>query len=278
MAPPMGRGAVSIGVTAMQPESTPAGPTPLAAVQTSGQRGARSPMQALRRTAREPGEDMRAMTICLAAAGLLGAGQALAQQAPATARFNVGSVAMDAKLPAGFCEPSGAAIAAARLTAASDPGNATDLTLYPCTDTSGAPPEYFLVKTPRNLLDTAMTREELLKALTAELEDPSFSAEKLSSEANSSASDSVSKASGVQVQVKTDIRPLGRDGECAYMGGVVALTAGSQSGSVNVGGCITAVGNRVVMVFYYRAGSNIAEAAKLLPAAKALAMAITPRP
>ncbi|RYD96724.1 MAG: hypothetical protein EOP61_17590 [Sphingomonadales bacterium] len=205
--------------------------------------------------------------------GLLFAGDAAAQQ---VAPFKIGAVAIEAPIPAGFCLPSGDAIAKAQLGAASDTGNTTHATLYACAQMQGSDRinDYFLIKTPKDLLDVKLTRGEVLDALTKELEDPNFSEEKLSRDAGAEASKGISEASGTQTTVTTDIRPLGRDKDCAYMGGIVAATTAEGSFALNVGGCVTAVGDRLVMVFRYAKGTTRAAATALLPDARKLAMAL----
>lgn len=203
---------------------------------------------------------------------ILFAGNAAAQT---KASFTVGSVAIDASLPSGFCLPTGSAVAKADLGVRSDPENRTHLTVYSCAQMAkDTITDYFLVKTPNNLLNTPLTREAVLASLTAEMSDPNFSAEKLSTEAGDKATKSISEASGSQTNVTTDIRPLGRDKDCAYMGGVVAANTNGVVFSLNVGGCITAVGDRVMMVFRYAKGTSVTDAAKLLPEARKFAMAM----
>ena len=216
---------------------------------------------------------MKSVYVAAGVAALLSAGNAAAQTG--TASFNIGSVAVDLTIPAGFCAPTGSAVHKAAVGVASDKENTTHLTLYACAQMENATiSDYFLIKTPSTLLNTPATREEVLTALTAEMSDPSFSAENLSSDAGDKATKSISEASGTATKITTDIRPLGRDKDCAYMGGIVNASTEAGVFSLNVGGCITAVGNRLVMVFRYTKGTTTAAAAKLLPDARKLAMAL----
>lgn len=217
---------------------------------------------------------MQSVRIAATAIAILFAGQAAAQTGQ-KASFNIGTVTVEAPLPPGFCLPTGSAVAKADLGVKSDPENQTHATFYACAQMQNPTiTDYFLIKTPKNLLDYPMTREAVLASLTAEMTDPNFSAEKLSSEAGSKATKSISEASGRPTSVSTDIRPLGRDKDCAYMGGLVAADTNGTIFSLNVGGCITAVGDRVLMVFRYSKGTVPAAAAALLPEARKLAMAM----
>ncbi|RYE63832.1 MAG: hypothetical protein EOO83_02900 [Oxalobacteraceae bacterium] len=214
---------------------------------------------------------MLSVRVAATAIAILFAGQAAAQ----TGGFDIDGIYIEAPLPSGFCLPSGAAVAKADLGVRSDPDNKTHMTVYSCAQMQNDTiTDYFLVKSPKNLLSYKMTREEVLASLTKEMSDPDFSAQKLSSEAGDKATKSISEASGTAINVTTDIRPLGRDKDCAYMGGVVASNTGGVLFSLNVAGCITAVGDRIVMVFRYSKGTKAAEAAKLLPEARKFAMAM----
>lgn len=220
---------------------------------------------------------MRSIRVALAVAALCLAGTATAQAQ--NFNFTVGSVKLEAPLPAGFCLPSGAAVIKADIGVRSDTDNVTHATLYACGKMeSNTIEDYFLIKTPKTMLDQPYDREAVLSALTAELQNPNFSAEKLNSNAGSSASKSISEASGTQTAVTTDIVPLGRDKDCAYMGGLVAAETNGTVFRLNVGGCITAVGDRLLMVFRYSKGDAVAGAAKLLPEARKLAMSLRVKP
>jgi len=219
---------------------------------------------------------MKFVYLAATATALLFAGEAAAQT---KASFNIGSVAIEVPLPAGFCLPSGSAVAKADLGVRSDPDNATHVTVYACAQMeSPTITDYFLVKTPKKYLETPIGREAVLAALTAELEDPNFSTEKLSSEAGTKATRSISEASGTPTRITTDIRPLGRDTDCAYMGGIVAADINGSQFVLNVAGCITSVGDRLVMAFRYTRGTKVADAAKLLPEARKFAMSMRVKP
>lgn len=213
------------------------------------------------------------MTVAIAATMLV-AGQAGAQTAQKVG-FSVGSVAMEVAPPTGFCVPTGMAQAAAKMAEAADKGNATLASFYPCDRMSQARnSDYFLIKSIKTLVDVTVEREELLKALTAEMSNPNFSVENLSTKAGQESSKALSDLSGTDVKVTTDIRPLGRDTDCAYMGGVVVAASAGTTVSLNVAGCLTAVGGRMVMVYRYTEGTTMAGAQPLLPQVRKLAMAI----
>lgn len=220
---------------------------------------------------------MKPIHMVLAAALSCWSGAAAAQTST-TVDFSIGTVRLQARLPAGFCIPTGAATAAAQRVAAGDPEQETVLTLYPCSDMRGqGVSEYYLVKVPKTALHTPITRTDLIAQVTAELADPNFSAERLSEDASRDASKSVSEAQGQTTQIKTDLRPLGRDKDCAYIGGRVDLSTATQQLSSLVGGCISAVGNRMIFIFRYGPGNFVPDSAKLLPKTRELLLSITPR-
>ncbi|PXA95089.1 hypothetical protein DMC47_19980 [Nostoc sp. 3335mG] len=217
---------------------------------------------------------MRFGMMAAVAAATLVAGQAGAQTAQ-KASFAVGGVAMEVTPPAGFCVPTGMAQAAAKMAEAADPNNATLASFYPCDKMSQARnTDYFLLKTIKTMTDVTFEREELLAALTAELTNPNFSADNLSKKAGEDSSKSVSDAVGTDVKVTTKILPLGRDADCAYMGGVVAAAFGADTVTLSVGACLTVVGGRMVMVYRYAPGTTMEQAKPLLPQVRNLAMAI----
>ena len=62
------------------------------------------------------------------------------------------------------------------------------------------------------------------------------------------------------------------------MGGLVAANTEGTIFKLNVGGCITAVEGRLLMVFRYTSGTTLAAAANLLPETRRLAMSLRARP
>lgn len=220
---------------------------------------------------------MKPIRMMLAAALSCWSGAAAAQTST-TVDFSIGTVRLQARLPAGFCIPTGAAATAAQRVAAGDPEQETVLTLYPCSDMRGqGVAEYYLVKVPKTALNSPTTRAEMIAQVTAELTDPNFSAERLSENASRDASKSVTEAQGQSTEIRTDLRPLGRDKDCAYMGGRVDLSTSTQRLSALVGGCISAVGGRMIFIFRYGPGNFVPDSAKLLPKTRELLLGMSVR-
>lgn len=206
----------------------------------------------------------------------MGAAQSAAAQARQVASFRLGGVAFEVPLPAGYCPPQGRAIDVAQMVAAADVDNITDLSLFPCGD-DGSAANYFLVKTPKSMLATSVTRPELLAAAGAEFDKPEFN-EML---ASGTINDKTSKAyTDMTQQVTTltgQVKPLGRDETCAYLGGVLNFKTDKIAYSRAISGCITAVADRAIFVFRYSEGEP-ANVLKMLPVAKAFALSIKGAP
>ncbi len=217
---------------------------------------------------------MRFGMLAAIAATMLVACQAEAQTAGKVS-FSVGGVALEVAPPAGFCVPTGLAQAAAKMAEEADKDNATLATFYPC-DKRSQPgnSDYYLIKSIKSLAEVTVEREELLKALTAEMNNPNFSAEALSTQVGEKTSKALSDLSGTDIKVTTEVRLLGRDADCVYMAGV--MVAATEAGMIpmNIGGCLTAVGGRMVMVYRYAAGTTMDGAKLLLPQTRKLAMAM----
>lgn len=218
---------------------------------------------------------------------LLGLGMTCLGAAPlaaaAQASFSVGGVEFGLPLPSGYCLPRGQQVDIARLVAAGDTANVTHLTLFPCDaalDASGlgAQKDYILIKTPKQALSAQVTRDELLKGLGDAFESPAFTQALASGELLKEAGKGVSNAVGRTVDLSGNVAPRGKDDLCAYLGGVMAVASSVKSYTLAVGTCITAIGGRVLSVYWYGSNERPAGVARLLVRAKGLAQTITSRP
>src|SRR3954468_23012087 len=151
------------------------------------------------------------------AAAAFGAGAAGAQGKPDKATFRIAGAGFEMPLPAGYCLPTGKAVDGAQITAAGDRDNVTDLTLVSCT---GEPfSSYILIKTPTTVLTLDINREQALKGLGEAFDAPDFKQKLASGELLRDSGKGVSDALGQRVDLVGEVKPLGKDEACAYVGG-----------------------------------------------------------
>lgn len=211
------------------------------------------------------------------AAGLCALALPAAAQTAATTEFTVGDVAIELPLPAGFCPANGVGVQVAKIVAAADKDNATDLTLFPCNDQSGTAPDYYLVKTPASMLAAKSPRADILASLKAEFDKPGFAEALEAADINGKTSEAYSKLMQQKAEVSGKVEPMGIDETCAYMGGVMHFQSAATRYSRAISACITSVGDRVVMIYRYSQGEPGNVLARM-KSAKALALAMKPKP
>lgn len=208
-------------------------------------------------------------------AATLAASTAGAAVTPAPSTFRIGGVDFALPLPTGYCVPQGKQIDIAQLIAAADPNSVTHLTLMKCgvEITTGAN-DYTLIKTPKTALVAAVDRPTLLASLGAEFDKPETLKYLQSDAFDKKVSEDAGKVIPGKPQFTGDIKPLGRDDVCAYLGGTTKVVGNGASYSQAVGTCITSIGKRVVVVNRYGIRADEAGVAILLRQAKALALTI----
>lgn len=220
--------------------------------------------------------------LCLAATCLVATPLSAAPKAPAEASFRLGGMTFRLPLPSGYCLPQGLDVDVAQQVAAGDIENLTHLTLFPCTSGKGGPgigdQNYIVIKTPRQVLLTQVSREELLKGLGEEFEKPAFAEALTSGNSLKDIAKGASEALGTPVDLSGEVAPRGKDEICAYLGGTLKVETKAISYTVAVGGCITSIEGRVMTVYWYGPDQGPAGIARLLVKTKALAATITGRP
>jgi hypothetical protein len=156
--------------------------------------------------------------------------------------------------------------------ASGDNVNVTDLTLFRCDSQSAASKNgYILVKTPKTLVLVDMPRKELLDGIGKAMNNPDLVARIFSKKMYDDSEKTVGQALGRDVDLAGDIRPIGTDDMCAYIGGTVKVNVASKSYETAVGGCITSVGNRGLTFLFYGPDGTSEGIAALLRKAKQFA-------
>lgn len=202
-------------------------------------------------------------------AGLLAA---IASPAAAQNRFRVGTVEFTTALPTGYCTAAeGKNAAVAQVLAAADNRNVTHLTAMSC-DADKAWKDYFILKTPTELLAVSTNTAEFQQAVGPVLKAAPSTA------GLEEASKSVSQTMGSPVQIKGEVRGYGQDAHCVYLGAVLDMTAPERgvAYTLAMSGCMTVVSGKVVTIYRYAPGTTDADIRKLMPSVLAFAKAIKP--
>jgi hypothetical protein len=196
---------------------------------------------------------------------------ALAVAAPAwaqeTMKFSVGSVSYTAPIPEGYCLPKCAEEKRrVESVAAYDDENLSVISLISCGPNANNL-DSFVIKVPRNLVNAPMKLPDLLG--NAEFAQTDV----LAPTDDDQMAQVVNRQTGLDATVETEIRILGHDDVCGYLGGTVAVSAGDKV-YVTVAGCITVVGDRMLMVIFSGPGNNPADVGRLRRKARAFAVSI----
>lgn len=220
---------------------------------------------------------MRITALCAAmAAALIALPAAADDAAPAT--FRVGGVVFSVPRPPGYCLPQGKQIDVAQLVAAADTNSTTDLGLFPCNgEVIAGAGDYTLIKTPNTMLIATVTRQQLFDTLGAAFDNPKF-AELMNKTVEKNVADDLNKVIPLAAKVGNALKPLGRDETCAYIGGTITFDATNMHYVQALGGCITVVGGRALMISRYGKKTGASDILQLLRESKALALSITATP
>jgi hypothetical protein len=211
----------------------------------------------------------------LAALLLIGSSAAAAEGA---ARFSIGGVALEAAVPAGYCLPREEQAAAVRTLAAGDSRNVTHLALLACTPAQGQVSSYILLKTPNEAVSATLELDQFLADAGAAFDNPAFKAMLESGELQEESEASMGKAMGAKIDLAGDLRPLGKDERCAYIGGVMQVKSPAADYRIAIGMCMTVVGGRLLTINWYGPDRGSAGVAELLVKAKRLAGGIAKSP
>lgn len=200
---------------------------------------------------------------------------AWAQQAK-TAEFSVGGADFELPIPEGFCLPAGPTATAAEVLAKADPQTVTNASLFAC-DYATTGRDYYLVKTPVALVSTPMTRAQMLPELARQFGSPELLARIAPDKVNAETQGSLSNAMGRDVKVDAKVSPRGTDDVCGYVAGVMNYEIEGRPFKVEISGCLSAVGDRVIFVFYYHDGDDAAAALSNTAKARAMLLSIRAR-
>ena len=195
------------------------------------------------------------------------------------ASFDSAGVHFEVPVPSGFCPPQGELAEFAQRAATADVQNVSHLTFYDC-DQQGSERivDYILIKTPRPALGARVTREQLMADLGAEFAAAPSGGSMLSDESLEAIEGRIASAMGTRLNLAGAVRPLGRDSECAYLGGTFTVTGPTGTFTVAAAACITTVADRVITINWYGADRGSEGMVEMLARARHLASRIRGTP
>jgi hypothetical protein len=163
--------------------------------------------------------------------------------------FTVNTTPLRLSLPAGYCTPTGQLESVAAMMAAADNLNVTLATLATCGAPQAAFNDYFLVKAVKDSLPMELSRPVLMAGL-----GPAFKA--VDGKAVLDHTRSAMKESFGDALTVTDgaIGPVGQDGVCGYLAGVMGVKSGETEAKVTLTSCVTSVKRKVIAIHHYRVG------------------------
>jgi hypothetical protein len=197
-----------------------------------------------------------------------------AAAAAETAQFSIGGVAITSPVPAGYCLPQGPQVQAVNTVAAGDARNVTHLALLACAPPGGQVASYILLKTPNEAVNATLDLNRFLADAGAAFESPAFKEMLDSGKLHDESEQSMGKAMGARIDLSGDVRPLGKDERCAYLGGTMHVKSGTSDYKVSIGMCMTVVAGRLLTINWYGPDKGSAGVRELLVKARGLAAGI----
>lgn len=190
-------------------------------------------------------------------------------------QFTIADKALAMPAPAGYCLPEGFAAEIAEKTAMIDDDNKTLATFVDCRGNGGpaAMANYVLIKSPNSAAKFAMEKDEALDLLESVGKSPN--APKFDEAMASKIADDAEETFGKRVELTGTVGYAGRDADCVYLAGRLALKDNPNGQSLWLGACMTVVGGKVLTVYRYDARST-AKVADLKAHAKKVALSIHP--
>jgi hypothetical protein len=197
-----------------------------------------------------------------------------ASPAMAQVELKVGGVGFAMALPGGYCVPSHPDdVARMKFAESLDGDHVTLVSLVPCK--RGDMTDYILIKAPKRAVNQTVTLDQLMRQIGPEFDRQNGNNIAIPA-TEAKLGGALSAQHGESVDVALALGPRGRDKSCAYIGGTVR-SDGLAGNVVAVGGCITAIGGRMLMVTLYGAGDKPETVSRLLRNSRAIALTIKPK-
>ncbi|NML07484.1 hypothetical protein [Sphingomonas sp. G-3-2-10] len=202
-----------------------------------------------------------------------------AAQAATPAEFHAGGINFTMPLPKGYCLPSaGASQSVAQLISAADSENLTLLVLFDCTGTPGVDADYLVIKIPKPALMVEVTREQVIREVSAAVGTTEFKAATAPDKINTDTAKSIGDVLNTEVKIDSAFAPSGHDDFCVYMQGIIVMGVAGKQVKVAAAGCVTGIGGRILTIYRYGDGNVPGRVEALVPEVRALAESIAVKP
>ncbi len=215
-----------------------------------------------------------ALFLCMASIASVALAGPLRHSASET--IEVGGVKITVPIPDGYCVPDGMMAEMTKKIADMDKYNATHLTIMKCDEDGSLSPEpdYFILKTPMTMLTMDVNKPGLIASMGAAFANPAFGKMMNGEAMNNEMSSAMSEGFGTKMDFNGETRPLGKDSDCAYIGGVMEMSTEAMSRKLATAICVTAVGKRTVTINWYGTDTTNEGVVALAKKARAIALAM----
>jgi hypothetical protein len=166
------------------------------------------------------------------------------------ANFSIGGSEFTMPVPEGYCTSDGPLAEVANAEAEMDTLNFTLATLFGCKGGEIQIPleRYIVIKTPRLAVHDSLDKAATLESLEADARGPNAESD---AEIEQGIEDSYQRVRGIELELDTRTRLLGRDEECVYIGGTIESASNGTSASARAVACLTIRGQKAIFVNVY---------------------------
>ena len=190
--------------------------------------------------------------------------------------ITIGATKIDVPIPTGFCVSESAQDKAGdELMALGDPDNITHMILSECGKSKSyqGKAEYFMLKTPRQIVLAEIDRKTALQEFAAVIASNAVDTKQAMNNANRD----INKVMPVDMNIVGDIQLRGQDDICTYITGAADVTAEKVGAAYRVAlaGCLTTVDKKLISVNWYSYEVTPASIEKMKAKAKALIIAMS---
>lgn len=165
------------------------------------------------------------------------------------AQFRMAAIDFSVSVPSGYCLPQGKNSDIAQMIAAADSQNITHLTIPLCNNDEWM--DYYILKTPKKVITTVVDLPEFLSAMGKAFDNPAIKKFIANEQIDQQVEKDLAQIFGGKIDFSGEIKPLGKDERCAYLGGVGEFKNVPQPYKIAIGACMTVVSKKVITVYSY---------------------------